>query len=191
MAPGRTDKPIVCETPADFRRWLKANHAHAGAVLVLFHKTRSGRPSMTWPQSIDEALCFGWIDGVRTPIDAHSYTIRFTPRRKGSRWSRVNINKVAALRAEGRMTPAGEAAFQARVEGPPRAYSPKDPMRAFEPDHAKALAKNPKAKAFWDSTPPSWKHKAAWWVTSAKGQETRDRRMDKLIAACTAGRRLM
>ncbi|HEY3815341.1 MAG TPA: YdeI/OmpD-associated family protein [Caulobacteraceae bacterium] len=185
------DKPVVCATPADFRRWLKANHARADEVQVLLHKTGAGRPSITWPQAIDEALCFGWIDGVRTPIDADSYTVRFTPRRKGSRWSAVNIAKVAELRSQGQMTPAGEAAFDARVEGPPRAYSPKEPMRAFEPAHAKALAANAKADAFWNAGAPSWRHKAAWWVTSAKSQETRDRRMAKLIEACAAGKRLM
>ncbi|HWE45537.1 MAG TPA: YdeI/OmpD-associated family protein [Caulobacteraceae bacterium] len=89
------------------------------------------------------------------------------------------------------MTPPGEAAFEARVEGPPRAYSLKDPIRVFEPAHAEALAKNPKAKAFWEASAPSWKHRALWWVTSAKAQETRDRRMDKLIAACAAGTRFM
>ena len=146
--PQRANEPIVCETPAEFRRWLKANHKGADAVMVLLYKTGSGRASITWSQGIDEALCFGWIDGVRRPIDEDSYTIRFTPRRKGSRWSDVNIKKVAELRARGRMTPAGEAAFEARVEGGPRAYSPKAPMAAFEPAHAKALAKSAKAKAF-------------------------------------------
>ncbi len=189
--PPRADKPIVCTGPADFRRWLEANHARADAVVVLFHKTGSAKASITWPESIDLALCFGWIDGVRNPIDADRYTVRFTPRRKNSRWSQVNIKKVAALRVQGRMKPAGEAAFEARVAGPPRAYSPKDPMRDFEPAHAQALAKNRKAEAFWDASAPSWKHKAAWWVTSAKNQETRDRRMDKLIAACAAGKRFM
>ena len=185
------NKPIVCEVPADFRRWLTANHARADAVLVLLYKTKCDTPSITWPQAIEEALCFGWIDGVRTPIDDDRDTVRFTPRRKGSRWSQVNIASVARLRAEGRMTPAGEAAFEIRVEGPPRAYSPKEPIREFEPAHAKALAKSAKAKAFWEAGPPSWRHRALWWVTSAKSQETRDRRMDKLIEACAAGKRFM
>ena len=190
MPPG-ADKPIVCEAPKDFRRWLKSNHARADAVLVLLYKTGCDRASITWPQAIEEALCFGWIDGVRNPIDADSYTVRFTPRRKNSGWSQVNIKKVAELRAQGRMAPAGEAAFEVRVEGPPRAYSPKEPMRAFEPAHAKALAKNAKAAAFFEASAPSWKHRAAWWVTSAKSQETRDRRMDKLLTACAAGKRFM
>jgi uncharacterized protein YdeI (YjbR/CyaY-like superfamily) len=191
IMPTRADQPIACAKPADFRRWLKANHARADAVLVLLYKTRCDTPSITWPQAIEEALCFGWIDGVRTPIDADSYTVRFTPRRKGSKWSQVNIKSVARLREEGRMTPAGEAAFEIRVEGPPRAYSPRDPTRAFEAAHAKALAKDKKAQAFWEAGAPSWRHRVLWWVTSAKTQETRDRRMAKLIAACSAGTRFM
>jgi uncharacterized protein YdeI (YjbR/CyaY-like superfamily) len=190
MAKG-AEKPIVCETPADFRRWLKANHKSADHVLVLLFKTGSGKASITWPESIEEALCFGWIDGVRQPIDADSYTIRFTPRGPKSRWSQVNIASVARLREQGRMTPAGEAAFEARVEGPPRAYSPKAPMAKFEPAHAKALVANKKADAFWQAQAPSWRHKTAWWVTSAKAQATRDTRMSKLIEACAAGKRLI
>jgi uncharacterized protein YdeI (YjbR/CyaY-like superfamily) len=183
--------PISCATPADFRAWLAANHRDAGEVVVLLYKTGSGRPSITWPQAIEEALCFGWIDGVRQPIDADSYTVRFTPRRRGSRWSQVNIASVARLRDQGRMTPAGEAAFEARVEGPPRAYLPKDPIREFEPAHAAALAADAAAQAFWDKGAPSWRHKSVWWVTSAKAQDTRDKRMAKLIAACAAGKRFM
>ncbi|MBS0295323.1 MAG: YdeI/OmpD-associated family protein [Proteobacteria bacterium] len=183
--------PVACPTPSDFRTWLEANHATADAVLVLLYKTGSGRPSITWPQAIEEALCFGWIDGVRQPIDADSYTVRFTPRRKGSKWSQVNIASVARLREQGRMAPAGEKAFEARVEGPPRAYSPKDTMREFSPEHAAALAADPVAQAFWDKGAPSWRHRAAWWVTSAKAQATRDTRMAKLIAACAGGRKFM
>jgi uncharacterized protein YdeI (YjbR/CyaY-like superfamily) len=183
--------PIACPTPADFRAWLEVNHASADAVLLLLHKTASRRPSITWPQAIEEALCFGWIDGVRQPIDADSYTVRFTPRRKGSKWSQVNIASIARLREQGRMTPAGEAAFEARVEGPPRAYSPKEPMREFSPEHQAALDANPAAKAFWDKGAPSWRHRAAWWVTSAKTQATRDSRMVKLIAESAKGRKFM
>jgi uncharacterized protein YdeI (YjbR/CyaY-like superfamily) len=182
---------LECPTPSHFRRWLEAHHATAKEVVVLLHKVRAGRPSITWNDGIDEALCFGWIDGVRQPIDADSYTIRFTPRRPGSQWSQVNIKKVEALRAQGRMAPAGEAAFEAKVIGPPRAYSPKDPLCEFEPGHAAALAAQPQALAFWDKLPPSARHKLAWWVTSAKLQATRDARMAKLIAACAAGKRLM
>lgn len=182
---------IIAETRDHFRSWLEANHASADEVLVLLYKTTSGRPSITWPEAIEEALCFGWIDGVRQPIEADSYTVRFTPRRKGSKWSQVNIASVARLREQGRMTAAGEAAFEARVEGPPRAYSPKEPMREFSPEHAAALAAEPAAQAFWDKGAPSWRHRAVWWVTSGKAQATRDTRMAKLIKACAEGRRFM
>jgi uncharacterized protein YdeI (YjbR/CyaY-like superfamily) len=182
---------LACPTPAHFRAWLEANHATADAVLVLLHKTGSGRPSITWPQAIEEALCFGWIDGVRQPIDADSYTVRFTPRRKASKWSAVNIASVARLREQGRMAPAGEKAFENRVEGPPRAYDPKRKMAELAPEQLKVFAANPEAEAFWTRQAPSWKHKMAWWVTSAKSAETRERRMARLLEACAAGKRLM
>ena len=189
--PGPTPKDAIhFAKAADLRRWLKANHAHATEVTALLYKAGTGKPSITWNDGIDEALCFGWIDGVRYPIDDESYTIRFTPRRKGSKWSQVNIDKVTMLRDQGRMTPAGEAAFEAKVVGPPRAYSPKDPMREFETAHAKALAKTAAAQKFWDKMAPSARHKLAWWVTSAKQQATRDARMQTLIEACAAGRKL-
>ena len=109
--------PIYFETPAEFRAWLGQNHATADAVLVGFHKKGTGRPSMTWPESVDEALCFGWIDGVRKGVDADRYTIRFTPRKAGSIWSTVNVTKVQVLNDQGRRQPAGLAAFEVRKEG--------------------------------------------------------------------------
>ncbi len=182
---------IHFEKPGDFRRWLKANHARETEVVALLYKTGSGTPSITWNDGIDEALCFGWIDGVRYPIDDDSYTIRFTPRRKASKWSQVNIDKVTMLREQGRMAPAGEAAFEAKVVGPPRAYSPKEPARGFHPAHEKALAKNKTAKAFWDKLAPSVKHKMQWWIATGKQEATREARMQKLIDACAAGKKLM
>jgi uncharacterized protein YdeI (YjbR/CyaY-like superfamily) len=182
---------IDCPTPTDFRRWLEAHHASASEVTVRLHKVGSGTPSITWPQAIEEALCFGWIDGVRHPTGPETYTVRFTPRRKGSKWSQVNIRKVAELEAAGRMTPAGRTAFEARVEGAPRAYDPRSAMADFGPEEAALMKANPEAEAFWERQAPSWRHKTAWWITSAKSPETRQRRMAKLVAACVAGKKLM
>src|SRR3954452_17466988 len=115
--------PIFFETPEDFRSWLAENHATAGQLLVGFYKKGSGRKSITWPESVDEALCYGWIDGVRKGIDAESYTIRFTPRKRGSVWSKVNVSRVQVLTDLGRMQTAGLAAFVARKEGRSGIYS--------------------------------------------------------------------
>ena len=116
-------KPRFFATPADFRAWLARNHGRAGELLVGFHRRDSGRPSITWPQSVDEALCFGWIDGVRRRIDDRRYTIRFTPRRRGSIWSAVNIKRAQELQNLGRMAPAGLAAFEARRDDRSAIYS--------------------------------------------------------------------
>ena len=116
---------IYFETPADFRAWLEQNHSKAEALLVGFYKKGTGQPSMTWPESVDEALCFGWIDGVRKGVDADRYTIRFTPRKAGSIWSSVNIAKMQVLTDQGRMQPAGLAAFEGRKEGPLRHLFPR------------------------------------------------------------------
>ncbi len=182
---------ITCATPEDFRSWLKEHHAKAAAVELLLHKVGTGRPSVTWPQAIVEALAFGWIDGVRQPIDPDSYTVRFTPRRKGSKWSQVNVASARQLIAEGRMAPAGMAAFEARVEGPPRAYDPRARLAELGPAEAEALKANPAAGEFWLKQAPSWRHKTSWWIAAAKSDETRTRRMARLIEACAAGKRLM
>src|SRR5688500_12466161 len=173
--------PTYFETRAELRRWLEANHDKAGELLVGFHKKASGIPSIAWPQARDEALCFGWIDGVRKSLGDTAYTIRFTPRRKGSIWSRVNIERFAALKAEGRVTDAGERAF---AEGRERTdhYSYENEERRLAPAEERAFRANPKAWADFERRPPGYRKMALFYVTSAKRPETRAKRLATLIA---------
>jgi uncharacterized protein YdeI (YjbR/CyaY-like superfamily) len=183
-------KPTFFPTPADLRRWLKKNHAKVAELWVGFHKKGTGRPSITWPEAVDEALCFGWIDGVRYRIDDSSYRIRFTPRKPKSIWSNVNVKRVAALKNLGRMLPAGLAAF-AKAD-PKRAgvYSFERKNAALGAAYEKQFKANKKAWEFFRSLAPSYQRLATWWVISAKREETRRRRLDSLIARCAAGRRI-
>jgi uncharacterized protein YdeI (YjbR/CyaY-like superfamily) len=182
---------VFFATPARFRAWLERNGARAPELLVGFHKVASGRPSITWPESVDEALCFGWIDGVRRRIDDASYSIRFTPRRPRSIWSAVNMKRAKELIAGGRMTAAGKAAFDAR--GPERtgiyAYENRK-AAAFDPAQERAFKRKPTAWAWFQAQPPSYRTTVTWWVVSAKKDETRARRLETLIAECAAGRRI-
>ncbi len=184
-----TAGPTFFTTEADFRDWLAAHHATAPALLVGFWKKASGRPSIDWPRARDQALCFGWIDGVRKSLGADSYTIRFTPRRKGSIWSKVNVARFHALAAEGRMTPAGAAAF-----GPGREdrshYSYESEARAFAPAEEALFRSNAAAWADWEKRPPGYRKMVAHWVTSAKRAGTRARRLAALIADSEAGRKI-
>lgn len=186
MASPSPTEPIFFESPDEFRAWLEANHASANEVVVGLWRAHARRPTITWGQGIDQALCFGWIDGVRRPLTPDSYSIRFTPRRQGSRWSQVNIEKVAALRAAGLMTPAGEAAFEARVEGGPRAYDPKTTV-AFAPGQEETLRANAAAWAAFGRMAPSHRRKWIWHVSEAKSEEARARRLARLIAALASG----
>ncbi len=183
--------PTFFASAADFRAWLEAQHASATELLVGFHKVGSGQPSMTWSESVDEALCWGWIDGVRKRIDDARYQIRFTPRRPGSIWSLVNVRKVATLIEQGRMRPAGLAAYAARSES-------KTGVDAFERAlaaelDAAELGRFQQQPAAWDcfeATPPSCRKVVLHWVASAKQPATRARRLAQLIEACAARRRL-
>jgi uncharacterized protein YdeI (YjbR/CyaY-like superfamily) len=175
----------------EFRRWFLEHSEKAGELLVGFHKVDSGIPSMSWSESVDVALCFGWIDGVRRRIDNESYSIRFTPRKTGSIWSAVNIGKVERLRAEGLMTPAGEEAFAKRTEERSRVYSHEQETPAeLAPDELRVFRKNKTAWGFFEKTPPGYKKVMLHWVTNAKKPETRATRLVKLIEACAAGLRL-
>lgn len=174
-----------------FRKWLEANHEKKTELLVGFHKVASGTPSMTWPESVDEALSFGWIDGVRKRIDESSYTIRFTPRKRTSIWSAVNVKRVAELTRAGRMRPAGLAAFAARSDAKTAIYSfDRKEAAKLEPAHEALLRANPKAAAFFDRQPPGYQRITLHWVTSAKKAETRERRLAQLIEWCAEERRL-
>jgi uncharacterized protein YdeI (YjbR/CyaY-like superfamily) len=174
-------KPKFFATPAAFRAWLEANHETAGELLVGFHKRGSGKPSITWPESVDEALCFGWIDGVRRSIDETSYTIRFTPRRERSRWSDVNVRRAKELLRLGLMRPAGRRAFEKRDETD-AAYSYEQRHAAeLDPESERAFRANAAAWAYFQSRPPWYRRTAIHWVTSAKKDETRRARLATLI----------
>ena len=180
-------KPRFFKTPADFRAWLAKNHASADELLVGFYKKSSGRPSITWPESVDEALCAGWIDGVRRSIDDDSYSIRFTPRRKGSIWSLINTKRVGVLKADGRMLEAGLNAFAARDEKKTGVYSFERETATFPPAYVKRFRSNAKAWEFFDSQGAYYKRLAAYWVTSAKQEETRQRRFAQLLDLSARG----
>ena len=172
---------------AAFRKWLQEHSATKQELLVGFYKTGSGKPSITWPESVDEALCFGWIDGVRKRVDDVSYTIRFTPRKSSSTWSSINIKRAEALVKERRMTPAGRKAFAARRENKSGIYSYEQrPDTLIEP-YASLLARNPRAAKFFAQQAPSYRRAAIWWVISAKKEETRLKRTQTLIELSAKG----
>ena len=176
-------KPRFFTTPDEFRKWLEKHHATEKALLVGYYKVATGKPSLTWSQSVDVALCYGWIDGVRPTGDDESYVIRFSPRKPRSGWSAVNINKVAALKKAGLMRPAGLAAFEAR-DATNAGYSVKAWPTTFPPIYERRLRANKKAWAYFTSQAPSRRKATIHWVTSAKQEETRLRRLQMLIADC-------
>lgn len=185
-----TLKPAFFATPAAFRAWLKRNHAKADQLLVGFHKRDSGHPCMTWPESVDQALCFGWIDGIRRRIDDASYSIRFTPRRASSTWSAVNIRKVAELNAAGLMEAAGLEAYARRSEKKSAIYSYEQRYDVTLPEHhQQALQSNPKAWAHFQQMAPGYQYSCLYHIVSAKREDTRLKRLNKLIAAWANGQR--
>jgi uncharacterized protein YdeI (YjbR/CyaY-like superfamily) len=182
-------KPIYFESPAEFRAWLEEHHETATEVFVGYWKKATGKPSLVWSEAVDEALCFGWIDSVARGVDDERYAQRFTPRKNMSNWSAVNIAKVERLRAEGRLRPAGEAAFALRRDDKTAIYSyeqRKNPQ--LEPDEQAQLEADAAAWAYLSSKPPSYRKPALWWVISAKKPETRARRLATLISDSAAGR---
>lgn len=178
-------------TPAAFRRWLERHHDSETELWVGFHKKGTGRPSITWPESVDEALCFGWIDGIRKKLDEDSYTIRFTPRKRGSTWSAVNLRRAKELIAQSRMDPAGLAAFEGRDPKKSGLYS-FEQRKTIELDAAllARFKRNAAAWRFFESQPPGYQRTAIFYVMSAKKEETRARRLDVVIAESAAGRRI-
>ncbi len=185
-----SSKPTYFATADIFRTWLKRHHGKADELLVGYHKRGSGRPSMTWPESVDEALCYGWIDGIRRRVDDHSYTIRFTPRRSSSIWSAINMKRAGELEALGLMQPAGLAAFAKRTEGRSVIYSYEQRAKAqLSPEHEKRVRAHRKAAATFDALPAGLLHQLVYRIGSAKREETRARRFEKLYAAWAAGRR--
>jgi uncharacterized protein YdeI (YjbR/CyaY-like superfamily) len=179
------------ETPDDFRAWLERHHESESELLVGFYRKATGKPSITWPESVAEALCFGWIDGVRRGIDGDSYSIRFTPRKPTSNWSRVNIDKVAELAEQGRMRPAGVAAFERRTEARSAIYAYEQRRAAaFDPDQEREFRANPAAWEFFQSQPAGYRQTATHWVVTAKREETRRKRLATLIDDSANARRL-
>lgn len=176
-------------TPADWRAWLEQHHTSIPELSVGFWKKDTGKPSITWPQSVDEALCFGWIDGVRHRIDDEAYRIRFTPRRPGSIWSQVNVRRFAELKVEGRITPAGQAAYDAGKERT-RVYSYEREGDAFTAEEIARFQSRGDAWARFEAFPASYRKVAIHRVASAKSAATRARRLDILIDATARGLRL-
>jgi uncharacterized protein YdeI (YjbR/CyaY-like superfamily) len=179
--------PVFFSKPSDFRKWLKKNHKKEIEFLVGFYKVGSGKPSMTWSQSVDEALCFGWIDGVRTSIDKDRYQIRFTPRKSSSIWSAVNIKKIEVLTKKGLMQSAGLESFEKRKEDRSKIYSHENEETRLEPKFEKQFKANKKAWEYFQSLAPSYRKPATRWVMSAKQETTRIKRLNELIADSAVG----
>lgn len=180
--------PTFFATPADFRAWIDANHATAGELWVGFYKKGSGRPSLTWPESVDQALCYGWIDGIRKRIDDESYMIRFTPRRPGSNWSAVNLKRVAELMEQGLMQPAGLAAYEGHDSEKAAQYSYERSHPVLDAAYEAEFRADAAAWAYWEAQPAHYRRGATHWVMSAKREETRRKRLATLIADSTAER---
>jgi uncharacterized protein YdeI (YjbR/CyaY-like superfamily) len=186
-----SSEPFFFESPDQLRDWLDANHAIADELFVGAWKNSTGRPSLTWEQIVEEALCYGWIDGIRRSVPDDGWVIRLTPRRKGSNWSAINVAKVAELRAAGRMRPAGEAAFAARRRDRTGVYSfEQQRQAAFSPDQERSFRANAPAWEWFSAQSPSYRRTATFWVVSAKREETRARRLAQLIEDSAAGRDL-
>lgn len=186
-----TDPPVFFATAAEFGDWLAHHATTATSLTVGFWKVGSGQPSMTWPESVDEALCHGWIDGVRKRIDDASYLIRFTPRKATSIWSSVNIARMEVLGAEGRVTEAGHAAFARRAEHRSSIYAYEQAdAAAFTAAETKEFRRQRAAWRFFEATPPWYRKTIVYRVTSAKRPETRAKRLRTLIEACAEERRL-
>lgn len=177
-------------TPEEFRRWLQRHHASALELWVGFHKAGTGEASMTWPQSVDEALCYGWIDGRRQRVDERRYRIRFTPRRPGSIWSAVNVRRMQELEQAGLVQPTGRAALAARREERTAVYSHEVRRETLEPPQRARLDQHPAAAAFFDRQNASYRRACCNWVVGAKQEATRERRLDSLIAHCARGETL-
>lgn len=176
-------------SPPELRAWLSENHERHSELWIGFYKRSSGRSTITWPEAVDEALCVGWIDGVRKGIDDSRYTIRFTPRKPGSNWSAVNIDRVRELTRRGLMRPAGLRAFEERSEARSGIYSYEQRQSAeLDAPQERQFRANDQAWEFFQSQPPSYQKAAVWWVITAKREETRSRRLAQLIADSAQGR---
>ena len=183
-------KAVFFADQIEFRNWLEENHNCQTELLVGFYKVGSGKPSMTWSESVDQALCFGWIDGVRRSIDAESYSIRFTPRKAKSNWSAINIKKVQELTEKGLMKPLGLAAFERRSEDKSNIYAYENKPKELSAEFEKLFRANEKAWAFFENQPNGYRRTMMYWVMSAKQQSTQTKRLEKLIAESASHKRL-
>jgi uncharacterized protein YdeI (YjbR/CyaY-like superfamily) len=189
--PPQPANPTFFATPTDFRAWLDEHHRSGEELWVGFHKKGTGTPSITWPEAVDEALCVGWIDGVRKSLDAHRYVIRFTPRKARSNWSAVNIARMAVLESEGRLHPAGRAAFERRLPEKSGIYAYEQRgMAELDEESLRLFQAEPAAWEFFQSRPAGYRRTCIWWVVTAKREETRRKRLATLIADSAAGRTL-
>lgn len=184
------DHPLFFSTPADLRAWLDSNHDSVDELWIGLYKKATGRPSVTWPEVVDQLLCYGWIDGIRKSLGEQAYVNRATPRRKGSHWSAVNVRRVGQLIEAGLMMPAGLAAWEARDPANTARYSFEREHAAFPDDLEARFRRHPDAWSFWEAQPPGYRRTVTWWVVSAKKEETRRRRLGKLVEACAEGRRI-
>jgi len=187
VPPGR---PTFFATPARWRAWLERHHATGTELWVGFHRKDSGIPSITWPESVDEALCFGWIDGLRRSLDATRYVIRFTPRKPRSHWSNVNVKRYGELLAAGAVHAAREAAFARRDAERTGTASYEQAEVAFTPAQTRTFRAAAKAWAWFSAQPPWYRRTATWWVISAKQEPTRARRLAQLVADSAVGRQV-
>jgi uncharacterized protein YdeI (YjbR/CyaY-like superfamily) len=184
-------KPIFFATRREFRDWLDAHHTTATELWMGLYKKSSGRPSITWPEAVDEALCFGWIDGVRQRIDDESYMNRFTPRKADSNWSAVNVRRVGELTKQGRMRAAGLKAFRERREDKTATYSYEQRHLAkLDPAQERRFRSKKQAWEWFQTQPKGYRTTAVYWVMSAKRPETRERRLETLIEDSAKGRRV-
>lgn len=186
-----SEAPTFFSTPAKFRAWLEKHHQDREALWVGFYKTKSGKPSITWPESVDQALCFGWIDGIRKTIDDVSYKIRFTPRTPRSNWSTINIGRVAELERQALMMPAGRTAFAKRADARSAIYADEQRKTAeLAPDQEAQLRANAKAWSFFQAQAPWYRRTVAHWIVSAKKEETKQKRLAQLIEDSAHNRRI-
>ena len=184
------NSPIFFASSSEFRRWLEANHQTKPELLVGYYKIGTKKPSMTWSESVDEALCFGWIDGVRRSIDAESYCNRFTPRHPKSNWSAVNIAKVEEMIRLGKMMPAGMVAYEKRSDARSAIYSYENRPEKLDAEMELRFRKNDQAWSFFSTQAPSYRKSIIYWILSAKQATTQLSRLDKLIEASAEGKRI-
>jgi uncharacterized protein YdeI (YjbR/CyaY-like superfamily) len=185
----RRDEVTIFPSASDFREWLEANHDQVDALFIGFYKKGVARSAMTYDEAVDEALCFGWIDGITFRIDDEVRAIRFTPRRRTSNWSAVNLAKVERLRAAGRMRPPGIRAHEERDRRRDQQYSFEQPPRELPDEMLDRFRADPEAWRYWAGSAPSYRRTATYWVTEGKRPETRERRFSQLLEASRVGQR--